>query len=174
MTGDMNEGTRTCGTCSLCCKVLPVPELAKKAGQWCSHVVQGRGCAIHPTRPGQCRTFSCRWLENMGLGPEWKPERAKFVLYAEPDGRRLIAVCDPGSPAAWRGPAFYPQFKQWAARAIEDERQVLVLNGHKVTVVLPTSDVDLQDVAEGDEIFVHKHYHAGGFTLKVEHKRKVG
>lgn len=174
MVENANINTRSCGTCSLCCKVLPVPELAKKAGSWCSHVVQGRGCAIHTTRPGQCRSFSCRWLENTGLGPEWKPERSKFVLYSEAEGQRLIAVCDPGTPGAWRAPAYYPQFKQWAARAVEDQRQILVVNGRKLTVVLPGSDVELQDFGDGDEIFVHKVPVANGFTLKVEHKRKAG
>jgi len=37
---------RACGTCTLCCKVVAVTELAKAAGQWCLHCRPGRGCSI--------------------------------------------------------------------------------------------------------------------------------
>ena len=42
---------RACGTCSLCCKVLSVFELAKPAGKWCTHCRPGNGCDVYATRP---------------------------------------------------------------------------------------------------------------------------
>ena len=42
---------RECGSCTLCCKVYDVPAVDSVAGQWCRHTKQGRGCAIHATRP---------------------------------------------------------------------------------------------------------------------------
>jgi hypothetical protein len=57
---------RTCGDCSLCCKLLEIsaeraPEVAKPAGQWCKNCVQP-GCSIYDRRPALCRDFKCMWL----------------------------------------------------------------------------------------------------------------
>src|SRR5260370_34303074 len=75
---------RGCGTCSLCCKVLPVRELDKPAGRWCVHSVRGGGCGVHSSRPQACRQFFCSWRLDPNLGPEWKPEVSPFVLSADP------------------------------------------------------------------------------------------
>ena len=75
---------RSCGTCTLCCKVFDVPSLEKPAGQWCKHCLPGRGCGIHETRPQHCRAFHCMWMTAPWLADEWKPERAKFVLTTDP------------------------------------------------------------------------------------------
>ena len=164
---------RACGDCTLCCKLLPVAELGKPAQQWCKHVAQGKGCGIHAIRPTQCADFICMWLASPALGPEWQPSRAKFVLYTQDEGRRLVVLCDAKEPNAWRGAAYYPVLKQWAAAAAVEGRQVLVLNGRKVTVLLPASDVELADFSDGDEIIVHRVEGPSGFTLKVEHRRKA-
>src|SRR5258707_4525960 len=71
---------RSCGTCSMCCKVYSIRELSKPAGRWCVHAVRGAGCAIHPNRPRSCRDFFCSWLVDPNLGPGWKPEVSRFVL----------------------------------------------------------------------------------------------
>jgi hypothetical protein len=42
---------RSCGDCTLCCKVMAVEALGKPAGSWCSHCKPGRGCLIYETRP---------------------------------------------------------------------------------------------------------------------------
>ena len=41
--------TRQCGSCTLCCKLIPVEELHKAAGQRCQHVRAGKGCSINST-----------------------------------------------------------------------------------------------------------------------------
>lgn len=158
---------RSCGTCSLCCKVLGIPEFESPPGAWCRHVVQGRGCAIHPDRPGPCRTFFCHWLENGNLGPEWKPERAKFVLYTEMGGRRLVVASDPAAPAAWRRAPYYAQFKRWAALGAASNRQILVFSGKRATAVLPDRDHDLGTVERGDEVV----FRGGAGRIEVEHRR---
>src|SRR5579871_3426076 len=92
---------RACGTCSLCCKVYTVKELAKPAGTWCAHRASGVGCSIHASRPRSCRTFFCAWLADPNFGPEWKPEVSRFVIYQNPARREITLTVDPGMPLAW-------------------------------------------------------------------------
>lgn len=158
---------RGCGTCSMCCKVFRVVEVDKAPGQWCRHIVHGRGCGIHATRPGVCRTFFCFWLQNRTLGPEWKPDRAKFVLYTEMEGRRLVVATDGAAPAAWRKPPYYAQFKRWAELGSATNRQILVFHGTRATAVLPDRDVELGVVDVGDRVI----YHVVKGRIEVEHRR---
>src|SRR4051812_22511432 len=71
---------RACGCCTLCCKVIAVTDFDKPPGVWCAHCIRGKGCGIYESRPTDCRTFFCEWMLEHGLGPEWKPEHAKFAL----------------------------------------------------------------------------------------------
>ena len=137
---------RACGTCSLCCKVVGVEELKKPIGAWCPHCVRGNGCAIYDARPPSCRKFHCQWLLAEGLGPEWKPERAKFALLKSDGGHHLTAFVDPGFPSAWRRSPYYENLKQWATdgvRNLADLHLVDVMIGRRCIVILPDRDVDL-------------------------------
>ena len=70
---------RSCGSCSLCCDVIAVPELDKRMEQRCVYQ-KVRGCAIYSTRPLSCRTFSCAWL--VGHVPaKYKPTRVHAVIH---------------------------------------------------------------------------------------------
>jgi|tagenome__1003787_1003787.scaffolds.fasta_scaffold20872087_1 hypothetical protein len=148
---------RSCGTCSLCCKVPHIAEFDKPAGKWCVHCRPGNGCGIHPTRPVSCRGFYCEWMIAKGLGPEWKPERAKFLL-SKTNGRDLIAQVDPGFPHAWRASPYYENFKIWAAEAARQTplQKVLVLVGERVTVVLPDRDVEVGVVSVDELVEMHR------------------
>ena len=144
---------RECGSCTLCCKVAAVEEVSKPNGIWCSHCVAGKRCTIYQTRPPSCRSFYCQWMLEKALGPEWKPERAKFALVKTEGGRRLTALADPGFPTAWRRPPYYENLKHWAveaARRAPDIYLVDVLIGRRSIVILPDRDVDL-GVLENDE-----------------------
>jgi hypothetical protein len=77
---------RTCGTCTLCCKLLPVVELSKIAGQICKHQRHFKGCAIYAKRPPSCRTWSCAWLEDTDMDDNFKrPEISHYVIDPCPD-----------------------------------------------------------------------------------------
>ena len=143
---------RDCGTCTVCCKTFDIPEVPKMAGQWCPHVVQSKGCGIHATRPQTCRRFFCHWMRNGGLGSEWRPDRAKFLIQIEMEGRRMVVVPDTGSPAAWRRAPFYAQFKRWAALGAGKGHQILVFTGKRAVAVLPDRDQDLGMVEVGDSV----------------------
>jgi hypothetical protein len=137
---------RDCGTCTLCCKVAAVEEVAKPNGVWCSHCVKEKRCTIYDQRPASCRSFYCQWMLEPTLGPEWKPERAKFAMVKSEGGRRLTALVDPGFPSAWRRSPYYENLKQWAvdaARKSPDLYFVDVLIGARSIVILPDRDVDL-------------------------------
>jgi len=113
---------RSCGSCTLCCKLVPVEELGKAAGQRCKHVKSGKGCSIYEHRPISCREWSCMWLtgSEAGLPVDLsRPDRVHYVIDTVPDIIRATnnetgAVdqidvmqiwCDPKFPDAWKDPA---------------------------------------------------------------------
>jgi hypothetical protein len=76
---------RTCGTCSLCCKLPYVRELNKSIDTWCKHASPGRGgCLIYPDRPSSCCGFICGWLSGAEIGDEWFPARCKMFITPRP------------------------------------------------------------------------------------------
>jgi hypothetical protein len=150
---------RSCGSCSLCCKVVTIPILNKPAGKWCQHCKPGRGCGIHLTRPIVCRGAYCEWMISKGLGPEWKPEKSKFALFKTNGGRRMTAHVDPGHPTAWRRSPYYENLKQWAreaAQKLPEMHVVDVMIGEQSIIILPDREVDLGIIAEGEIVRLEK------------------
>lgn len=95
---DRRAASRTCGTCSLCCTVLRVDELAKPAGRDCVHQRGPDGCAIHATRPSICRAYRCLWLQG-GLEDDERPDAIGGVVDLESTGiglRLAIREARPG------------------------------------------------------------------------------
>jgi Fe-S-cluster containining protein len=157
---------RNCGSCSLCCKVMPVQALDKPAGQWCIHAVPKSGCAVHADRPSACQSFFCAWRLDPDLGPEWKPEAARFVLSADPARRALMVTVDPGMPLAWKRAPYYARLKQLSAMAFRQDQKVLVDLRSHITVLLPDRDVALGAVAAGEDIVVWREGAAYGASLR--------
>jgi hypothetical protein len=75
-------GERSCGTCSLCCKLTYIPELNKSIDTWCRHARPGAGgCSIYSERPTSCQSFVCGWLSGAReFGEEWFPGRCKMIV----------------------------------------------------------------------------------------------
>ncbi|SDR56910.1 hypothetical protein SAMN05519103_05535 [Rhizobiales bacterium GAS113] len=144
--------TRSCGTCTLCCKTMAVSALNKPRDTWCSHCRPGKGCGIYDTRPPECRSFGCLWLADPNFPDELKPERSKLVFVVEANGNRLVAHCDPGRPTAWKEPRTYRLIKDMAVRAAQSGRQVLVMLRGDYTAILPDRDVPLGAVEPGRSI----------------------
>ncbi len=164
---------RACGTCTLCCKVVGVLEIAKPAGLWCPHCVGGKRCAIYDARYASCRSFFCQWMLEKGLGPEWKPQRAKFVLVKTEGGRHLTACVDPRYPSAWRRSPYYENLKQWAiegARRLPDLHLVNVLIASHCIVILPDREVEIGALAQDEGIQMEIKRTCAGEVLEV---RKV-
>ena len=107
---------RKCGSCTLCCSLLPVAELGKPRSVRCQHLRHGKGCSIYADRPMSCRFFNCRWLMQPELLPGgWlRPDHSRVVfdpspdhvVLTDPDGERVVDVqqlwVDPEHPAAHR------------------------------------------------------------------------
>jgi hypothetical protein len=165
---------RACGTCTLCCKVLSVPGWEHPPGEWCTFCIPGKGCGIHATRPYTCRGHYCEWMISKGLGPEWKPEKSKFVLFKSNNGRRLTAHVDPGYPSAWRRSPFYENFKTWAAEGIRKTPEMnlvdVMIRDHTI-VILPDRDVEVGVLAKDEMVTLRKTMTAAGEVIEVHKTR---
>lgn len=153
-TTSIEQATRSCGACSLCCKVLGIAALEKPRGKWCSHCRPGRGCTIYEERPEECRTFRCLWLLDFRLGDEWKPSNCKFVIAADTENNRVDIHADASAPGAWRREPYISTLRQLAAAALGQGGMVLAIEGGRSTLVLPDRGVDLGILREDDRVFV--------------------
>jgi len=96
----------SCGSCTLCCKLLGVKELSKPDGVWCKFCNKSGGspggCTIYANRPDSCQEFQCGYLINH-LPEEFRPDRVKMVITgtSEEIGAHIIHV-DPNYPGAYR------------------------------------------------------------------------
>jgi hypothetical protein len=117
----LKEAERTCGDCTLCCKVLGVKELEKPTGQYCQHAVKSKGCGIYDSRPETCRSFRCMWL--MGLWPMWaKPNKVHGVPGLTDSQKHFIIWEDPGYPGV-------------ASEELKDVIKNLIADGTRVVIV---------------------------------------
>jgi len=145
---------RDCNGCTLCCKVMEIPELVKPPGVWCSHCMIAKGCAIYNARPPNCRKFNCAYLLDPTLDERWKPSTAKFCIVVDREQRMLAALVDAQQPDAWKREPYYSQFKAWSKAALASNGQMLILVGQRCIAVLPDRDVDLGVVAADEKVIV--------------------
>ncbi len=116
----MSTPARSCGGCTLCCKLLAVNELGKLAGQHCQHQSAAKGCKVyHDSRrmPGSCRLWNCQWIIGQLPRDLRRPDRAHYVVDMIPDYVNAVfdnetinipvvqVWCDPDFPNAHRDPA---------------------------------------------------------------------
>ena len=158
---------RSCGTCTMCCKVYDVPEVNKLSGNWCKHLKHGKGCEIYTDRPSQCRQFFCNWVTHEGLGPEWKPERCKFVMTTHPVDFNLLVQVDPGNRTAWRQEPYYSVFKKWAAQLMERNNYIFVFNGYTTIIILNERDVDVGIIQTGEFVYFEKIVKNGKLFVEI-------
>ncbi len=141
---------RTCGDCTLCCKVMAIEELAKPAGRWCGHCNPGHGCRVYDSRPAECRAFNCLWLIDERFGAHWKPNKSKLVVTTSQDGLEIRA--DPGFAGAWRVEPFHSEIRNLAASGETHDVSVLVISGERMILVAPNGEFDLGVVGTDERI----------------------
>jgi hypothetical protein len=88
LQGDTPAGGRRCGSCSLCCRLVPVATLGKPGNTKCRFSRQHpKGCCsvyATPQQPMACQTWSCRWLIDKAIDTS-RPDRAHYVIDVMPD-----------------------------------------------------------------------------------------
>ena len=105
------------------------------------------------------------------LGPEWKPDRAKFVMHMQTNCVNLQVAVDPSFPNAWTKPPYYEHLKRWAREGGELGALVFVRIGGRVIALLPDRDHDMGLVNLDDEIVVSRHFTGSGYRYDVAVKR---
>ena len=163
---ETTPAVRSCDGCTLCCKVLNVPELNKPAGRWCKDCAPTTGCRIYEARPNACRAFQCAFLVTPEMPESWRPKRSHFVIVAGPTGRLIAVHCDPQYPRAWREEPYYSYFKRWSAELIERATLLAVYVGKHATAILPDREVVL-GVLDGKSLILNKKATPRGFIYDV-------
>jgi hypothetical protein len=118
---------RSCGTCGLCCKILPIPHFQKPPGPWCTHCRPGKGCSIYADRPQDCREFYCGWLKIPEMGEELRPDRCHFIVRMDTEPKTARFDVDPAYPGTI------------GSKALVNLRQGLNAQGFTIIVNLGTS-----------------------------------
>jgi len=95
----MGAGVRSCGECTLCCRLERIAELAKPRNEWCVFCEIGKGCAIYGDHPNSCKSFKCWWLTNFSLGAEYRPDMIGAYAAGDPAAGYLRIMVDHGDPA---------------------------------------------------------------------------
>jgi hypothetical protein len=143
---------RSCGDCSLCCKLLDIdePEIEKPAHKWCTHCRPGKGgCTIYSARPPVCRNFACEWLINPELSDAWWPKRAKIVAWISTYANEISFKFDVdiSTPDRWREAPYYADIKNIARSGLCGVRGLYfatyVRVGARSWQILPNKDVEI-------------------------------
>lgn len=147
---------RSCGNCSLCCKLPMIEALNKPADTWCFNCSPGfKGCTIYDNRPEVCAQFQCEWVKG-NVDDVWKPTTAKMVLHvseASPNGFVFFNVMvDLGSSNRWREALYYTRLKHMALLGTAHKVLIRVQVGKKSWIVLPQEDIEVPSNATGFEV----------------------
>lgn len=122
---------RTCGSCTLCCKVMGVKDeeaqFDKPKDQWCVHAKKGIGCGIYETRPSICRNFQCLWLAGEG-DDHLRPDKVHGFTTRTTDGKNYVIHEDPGYPGQAHA-AFKPYITRWLK--MDPKNYVIIVTGRK-------------------------------------------
>lgn len=161
---------RSCGSCTLCCKLLGIEPLQKPPGEWCPNCVQGRGCAIYETRPDVCGAFYCTWRQWAALGSHWFPADSHLMMITTPGGRRIVIKVDPDYPDAWKDGPCHDDIRGMARDMVPQGFQIAIQLGDDFTFVLPDRDVALGRIADGEEVVLSCEATPTGLRYDV-HKR---
>jgi hypothetical protein len=139
------ETERSCGPCSLCCKLLPIAALDKAHDQWCTYCRPGDGgCTIYEDRPPTCRSFVCNWLADPKVGDHWYPLKSKMVVQITGghDDKYDVFVdvhVDRGAPNVWRAEPYHSELQRMSTA---HRTLVRVFYGSRIWIVLPDREVE--------------------------------
>jgi hypothetical protein len=144
---------RKCGDCTLCCKLVPVPNLGKPAHTRCKHQSH-KGCKVYSRLAlisPPCHLWACQWLRNPDAGELHRPDRAHYVIDIMPDfvgiqdeatGKTtdmpaMQIWADPDHPNAWREDK---ALRRYIERAAEKDGVLAIIRldtSHGIALIPP-------------------------------------
>ena len=145
------QPAKSCGSCTLCCKILGIEEVDTLAWEWCQHCKPGKGCGAYEARPAVCREFECQWLCEPHLPESLRPSKCKVML-AGTDGPILNAYCDPVDPMAWRREPMYSLLKERARTHWRGSVAVVARAGTRTWLIDFDGETDLGLVDPRSEV----------------------
>lgn len=92
---------RTCGECTLCCKLERITELNKPRDRYCDFCLVGVGCNVYQKRPNSCRTFKCWWLSDPEVPDSLRPDKVGAYAAGDPAGGYLRVMVDGDARDGW-------------------------------------------------------------------------
>jgi hypothetical protein len=142
---------RQCGGCTLCCRLLPVRSLGKKANTRCVHQRTGKGCAVYPkllSVAPECRFWNCGWLGGVEDTADLaRPDRSHYVIDVMPDYIKASdditgEITEVPVVQIWIDPKYPDAHKDPALRAWLDRNKLIALvrySGEDAVVLFPPS-----------------------------------
>ena len=131
---------KACNGCTLCCKLLNVPELSRD-GEQCRYACNG--CEIHDDRPDQCRSFDCFWRAE-----SWpaflKPSKCNVLFEALPQATTILVTMDEKHPYAWTE----TNIIETIHKLVKKNRPVVVRNPEGITRFFLPEHITQQQVIE--------------------------
>jgi|TARA_R110000796_G_scaffold24033_1_gene68745 hypothetical protein len=141
----MEKQKNICGDCTLCCDLLPIPEIKKPHSQLCGDCVLSVGCSIHSTRPESCRTFNCLYIESdeSEMGNSLKPNKSN-VIFEKLTTNIYIAINHYNEPTAYKSKLVLDFIKSLNEKGISvattsftnETKQIFLAEGHSEEGVL--------------------------------------
>ncbi len=125
---------RSCGECTLCCKIPKIPPINKPSNQWCMYCAIGEGCAIYTQRPKVCVEFNCHWLIS-DMPDEARPDR--IGLYVLVKSEIVEVHVDAARPNAWQeggGAVVVEELRAGRNVIVKMDNQVTFLRGRDCNV----------------------------------------
>lgn len=110
-------------------------------------------------------------MQDASLGPDWKPDRSKFVIYLQRNNANLQVAVDPSFPNAWTKQPYYARIKKWAQEGAEHGQFAFVRIGQRMIVVLPKRDIEIGEVGPQDKLMISRQFGPNGFDYAIEVKR---
>ena len=101
------------------------------------------------------------------MAPEWKPDRARFVLSVYPTNGFIYGQVDPGSPAAWRKEPYFGGLKSLAQTLIGERRHVIMFLGDEATLVMPDGAIALGKMTAADRFRIEPAFGHKGPTWRA-------
>jgi len=92
---------KECGECTMCCELLPIPELQKPESILCGFCKINKGCSVYKNRPNSCKEFNCVYIQDEDVDLELRPDNSK-VMFEKVTDTLYLALELPRDIGSWR------------------------------------------------------------------------